>query len=149
MSFNDGAGESLRDRLLRETEKAQRIPPMIGGAETPLVRDNLHSIFEMQKKFMILLGQDPSKMGQGVRDEKLSTMAVALADEAFEILRETDWKPWKKPKGVNHSKAIMECIDALHFVIEMLILLGMNSDSTLHLYKEKMAENVNRQMGGY
>lgn len=110
------------------------------------LRDPLREILAMQKKFMALLNHD--KIPQHT-ETQMEVMAVALADEAFEILRELNWKPWKKPKSVDYPKLKEEVIDALHFVMEMCVLLHMSDHDILNAYTTKMTENINRQIKGY
>lgn len=111
--------------------------------------DKLEEIVRLQTEFMKLLGDDPAVIPSNAVNDKLVIMSVALADEAFEILRECDWKTWKKPKGLSVGKAREEVIDALHFVVEMSILLQMSADDIFKEYSRKMHVNIERQKGGY
>lgn len=81
--------------------------------------------------------------------------AVMLADEAFEVLRETPWKKHKRgygrgltPDEVERVKA--ETIDCLHFVLNVLLLCGLDSeDAVWQAFMAKQQENHNRLTNGY
>lgn len=132
------------DKAKKDMGQLQMI---VGGApQMPRFTDGLASIIEMQKTFMAILD---AKNGAQPREEAIKTMTIGLADEAFEILREQNWKPWKQPKPIDYDKLRFEVIDALHFIIEICILLNMNHEDILAIYKRKMEININRQIGGY
>lgn len=114
-----------------------------------MTTNHLQKLFEHQKDFMIMLGNNPDQMEKAELEDHISTMAIALGDEAFEILHETNWKPWKKPKEVNSTMVQEEIVDALHFVLELAILSGMTWENMYDRYVEKMAVNIKRQENGY
>lgn len=111
--------------------------------------DHLQQLMEKQRNFMELLGNDPDNMDEVEREDHISTMAVALADESFEILRETNWKPWKAKKPIDGEKIKTEIVDALHFILELAILSGMTWQDLYDKYMEKMLINIDRQKNGY
>ena len=113
------------------------------------MRNYLNEILVKQASFMKLLGTDVTLLTEQERHDSMKWMSVALADEAMEILRETSWKPWKKPKQLDHAKIKEEIIDALHFVLEMALLMNMSSEDIYDAYSKKMDENIRRQKEGY
>lgn len=71
------------------------------------------------------------------------------------------WKPWKQEHATKRETLIndlsdkdqleikFEMIDILHFVLNMFMALGMDSDEIFKLYFLKNAENFARQDNGY
>ena len=107
--------------------------------------DKLDELFERQIKFQIKCGHDPKKFNiQNYKDHTL-----ALIDELFEALRETAWKPWKKQQVTDFIKVREELIDAWHFLINLSMLVGMDSNILFNKFCEKNRENFKRQDEGY
>ena len=63
--------------------------------------------------------------------------------------RETNWKWWKKENKMNNDKIQEEIIDIWHFLIEISIEAGINSEKLVKKYIEKNQENLKRQVKGY
>lgn len=78
-------------------------------------------------------------------NEFLKTFTIALADESFEMLRLLNWKPWKNEKELDIDALKEEAIDALHFLLQIFILLGMDADEVKETYKKKLKLNYDRQ----
>lgn len=77
-------------------------------------------------------------------------LAFALQDEIHEFIRELNWKPWKQTKKeVNIELVQKELIDAWHFLIELSLMWGLNSENVHDLYLQKNQENHQRQDKGY
>jgi dimeric dUTPase (all-alpha-NTP-PPase superfamily) len=74
---------------------------------------------------------------------------TALTDELHELLGETSWKPWAKGEYVNLTAAKGELIDALHFLMNLAIVLNMDSEEIQERYFAKRAKNIKRQEDGY
>ncbi|UYL86817.1 MazG-like nucleotide pyrophosphohydrolase [Microbacterium phage Rona] len=74
---------------------------------------------------------------------------TALTDELHELLGETGWKPWATSKHVNLDAARGEAIDALHFLLNIFLALGMSSREVMMAYRNKHAKNAKRQEDGY
>lgn len=74
---------------------------------------------------------------------------TALTDELHELLGETSWKPWAKGDFINLTEAKGEAIDALHFLLNIFLLLGMDGDEVLEKYLAKRKKNQRRQEVGY
>ena len=107
--------------------------------------DSLKIICDRQLEFMVQLGLFGADREMAIRDT-----CLALIVEATEVLNETNWKPWKKtPKVLNEEKIKEEIIDALHFVIELALLMEMRPLDILKEYISKMEINQKRQKGGY
>ena len=75
---------------------------------------------------------------------------TALVDELHELLGEIGWKPWAKSRHINLEAARGEFIDALHFMGNLALVLGLDdSDQIMYLYHEKHIKNAKRQEEGY
>lgn len=124
--------------------------------------DKLTDMVYAQTNFMDRLNV-PRLMSDGIMEEQFDSSAhaaevqkfipqimFALVCELGEIGDEINWKHWKKTKReVNHKNLRMELIDAFHFLLEIMIMCGMNADSIHQGYFNKMAENNRRQNDGY
>ncbi len=87
---------------------------------------------------------------EGTITAELKDAVLALADEQHEMLRELNWKPWKKTqKTVDRQRVCEELIDALHFLLQQMALLDMTSDQIFVEYMKKKRINQARQAGGY
>ena len=107
--------------------------------------DKLDELFGRQTKFQIKCGNKPNEFNiQNYKDQTL-----ALIDELLEALRETAWKPWKKQQENNIEKVREELIDAWHFLINLSMLVGMDSNILFNKFCEKNRENFKRQDEGY
>lgn len=74
---------------------------------------------------------------------------TALTDELHELLGETSWKPWAKGDHVDVPAAKGEAIDALHFLLNLFIVLDMSAEEVMFRYKAKREKNIKRQEDGY
>lgn len=82
--------------------------------------------------------------------EETVVLAFALQDEVHEFVRELNWKPWKQTKKEVNVEAVQkELIDAWHFLIELSLMWGLNSDNVHDMYLQKNQENHQRQDKGY
>jgi hypothetical protein len=74
---------------------------------------------------------------------------TALTDELHELLGEIGWKPWAKSRHINLEAAQGEAIDALHFLLNIFLGLGMDAESVKLAYDNKHKKNEKRQEEGY
>ncbi len=75
---------------------------------------------------------------------------TAATDELHELLGEIGWKPWAKSRHINLEAARGEFIDALHFMLNMALVLGLTEAEDIRaLYDAKHAKNAKRQEEGY
>jgi dimeric dUTPase (all-alpha-NTP-PPase superfamily) len=118
--------------------------------------DKLEEIIKMQTEFMDLL--KVPRFNEVVSMGKLTDpvqkfipqIMFALVCELGEIGDEINWKHWKKTqKEVDMQNLRMEFIDAFHFLLEMMIMCGMDAEDIYWEYKNKMTENLARQARGY
>lgn len=74
---------------------------------------------------------------------------LALEDELHEALREVGWKSWAKTKYVHETRLQEELIDALHFMLSLLLAANMDADDVYERYLTKNKINRRRQREGY
>lgn len=117
--------------------------------------DKLDDIIEAQTAFMDKIGvprrQIETKFPLGTEIQQfIPQIMFALVCELGEIGDEINWKHWKKTqKEVNMIALRMELTDALHFMLELMIMCGMTSETIHKEYFKKMQENLDRQKRGY
>ena len=87
------------------------------------------------------------------RAEYIRTNVLAATDELHEFLGEIQWKPWANEEGdiPHRDAAVIEIVDALHFVGNLLTMLNVTDEELSAVYQLKMHENWQRQAqaGGY
>lgn len=118
--------------------------------------DRLDDMIKLQTGLMDLLKvprySEAASMGKltPAVQEAIPHFMFALVCELGEIGDAINWKSWKKTKKeVDMDNLKMEFIDALHFLLEMMIMCGMDSKTIYKEYCKKMDENFNRQARGY
>lgn len=115
--------------------------------------DNLAKLFELQsalqKKMPTPNPEDLLPNNPEGAIEFITWNTLALTDELHELLGETGWKPWATSHHINLTAARSEWIDALHFLLNLGLVLGLDSDSAVQLYQAKHAKNTKRQADGY
>jgi len=108
-------------------------------------RDKLEELIDLQRNLFSFYKSKRKWYREADCNEMLKTFVIALADESFEMLHLLNWKPWKNEKELDIDAIKEEAIDALHFLLQIFILLGMDADEVLQCYKEKLEENYRRQ----
>jgi hypothetical protein len=75
---------------------------------------------------------------------------TAATDELHELLGEIGWKPWAKSRHINWDAARGEWIDAMHFMANLALVLGLDdADEVIERYLGKHKKNEQRQTDGY
>ena len=108
-------------------------------------KDKLEELIDLQKNLFSFYKSKRKWYREANCNDMLKTFVIALADESFEMLHLLNWKPWKNEKELDIDALKEEAIDALHFLLQIFILLGMDADEVLKCYKEKLEENYRRQ----
>lgn len=83
------------------------------------------------------------------RIQFIKNMVLALTDELHELLGETGWKPWATNKFIHNHEYRKELIDAWHFFMNLMIVVGMTTDELYEGYFAKREVNIQRQLAGY
>lgn len=118
---------------------------------------NLEAMLAMQRNFQMRL--DPKFLDMSVKERVafIKEHSIHLNQEINEMLYELPYfKPWKDYSGLSPeaesvalAKARMECIDAWHFFMNIMLALGFTADEFTYMYMQKNKENHRRQDDGY
>lgn len=81
--------------------------------------------------------------------DQIRTNILAATDELHEVLRETGWKPWATSNHINLLAAREELVDVFHFILNLALILGLDSEDITDLYIQKRDLNIKRQVDGY
>ena len=120
-------------------------------------KDKLDLIYKYQKELQESLGIY-KKIGTSkkMKQQYINQNILALHEEATEIMRETAYKNpkympfgWKKNQKFNNEKFKEEIIDIIHFVINLCIISGMDSEEIFNRYLNKNKENHKRKEDNY
>jgi dimeric dUTPase (all-alpha-NTP-PPase superfamily) len=83
------------------------------------------------------------------RMEALRINVLALIKELGEALDETGWKPWATSNHVNADAFKGELVDVWHFLMNLMLHVGMTPRELYDGYFIKQRINVKRQREGY
>lgn len=112
----------------------------------PDLEDMLAMQRELQKQY---IGIDPAKLEGPERMEYIRSQSLALLDEIHEVLAETGWKPWASSNHVNIDAFKGEMVDAWHFFMNLMLVVGMTDLELRTMYEEKQRINWQRIRDGY
>lgn len=118
---------------------------------------SLETMLSMQRDFQVRLNPNFMSMTVPERVAFIKEHSIHLNQEINEMLYELPYfKPWKDYSSVDDNKeaemlakARMECIDAWHFFMNIMIALGFSVDEFTDMYMAKNKENHRRQDDGY
>lgn len=92
----------------------------------------------------------PSKIDLDAKKFWTMRMKMAMDVEISEMLEQMRFKWWKKnQQEIDEKELKYELIDALHFLLSMMIIWGMDSNEIYEMYLTKAQENIDRQQRGY
>jgi dimeric dUTPase (all-alpha-NTP-PPase superfamily) len=112
--------------------------------------DWLDSIMTTQRGLQELLGHDIQTMTIQQRVEYFKLNILACTDELHEALAESTWKPWTTADpAIDDEAAGRELIDALHFLVNLFLVVGWDARRVHAAYHAKHVVNVQRQQDGY
>ena len=119
--------------------------------------EKLEHMLDMQQTFQERLGADFNNMSIKERVAFIKEHSIHLNQEINEMLYELPYfKPWKDYSSLTETdellaidKARMECIDAWHFFMNIMLALGFSPEGFYEMYLAKNKENHRRQDDGY
>lgn len=91
----------------------------------------------------------PKDLSLKDKGEFFRSQAFALDDEIHEAGNEISWKPWASGEFLNREQYAGELIDAWHFLMNLMLLVGMTEEEIYEKYMAKRQKNIQRQMLGY
>lgn len=75
---------------------------------------------------------------------------VCANQEISETIQKLNFKVWKaQKKNIDKKEILEELCDALHFLIQAVILLGFSADDFFKAYEKKNEINHQRQSSNY
>lgn len=117
----------------------------------------LEAMLSKQRDFQMRL--NPAFLDMDIKERVafIKEHSIHLNQEINEMLYELPYfKPWKDYSDVSPekeawmmAKARMECVDAWHFFMNIMLALGFNADEFVYMYMKKNDENHRRQDAGY
>lgn len=122
-----------------------------------LEMDRLAEMLDTQAKFQYRLDNGFFAMSVKERVAFIKEHSLHLNQEINEMLYELPFfKPWKDYSGMSVEeikgalyKAKMECVDAWHFFMNIMLALGFSHEEFYNMYMAKNKENHRRQDAGY
>lgn len=94
-------------------------------------------------------GGSPATFNTGNKIKFLKDMVYALEDELHEMMNEVGWKPWATSRHIHEDPARSELVDAWHFFMNLMLVLGVTPEALEEAYFTKRALNAKRQAEGY
>lgn len=111
--------------------------------------DKLDEIFALQAKLQREKFRDPARLSRPEAIEFIRWNVLALTDELHEALQEVGWKPWATSSHINREEYVGELVDAMHFLVNLFLVVGASPTEVLERYAKKNAKNHTRQEVGY
>lgn len=98
------------------------------------MQDRLQRVFELQERInQNLLNISDIK----VKQEKTKEFILAAMSECNEILQQINWAPWKKEISVIDDNIGEEVIDAIKFLLNILLSWGYDSEKFMQEFERK------------
>jgi len=94
-------------------------------------------------------GITPAELDPEQRARYIVEMVTALNDELHEALAETGWKSWASSRHFNRDAYLNELVDALHFLVNLMLVADTDAYEIIELYERKNRVNRKRQQNGY
>lgn len=107
------------------------------------------NLYEQNELQINTYGLDFGTMSDEEKIEQIKVNVLALTDELHEALAEVGWKPWASSRHINTEALRGELIDAYHFLMNLMLLAGMDDAMVARAYREKHERNKQRQADGY
>ncbi len=122
--------------------------------------DALQTIYDLQVKLQERLGMMDKYQNADMveKTNQIKENIIHINCELVELLERLPFKYWKtysddmKAGWTNEeqkNETLFEFIDAMHFFMNIAIILGFKPEEIFHYYVAKHKENVDRQDRGY
>lgn len=106
---------------------------------------NLQKIFELQKNLQALHGHVFEEMDIQAKEQYTKDMVLYLLEETHELLRETNFKTYKKVrKPIDREKIKMELVDILCFYVNLCLVWDVDVSDLMRVYLKKNQINIER-----
>jgi NTP pyrophosphatase (non-canonical NTP hydrolase) len=112
--------------------------------------DRLTEIFARQLRLQqVIHHYDIDVQTDEQRIHSIKENVLACTDELHEALHEVGWKQWATSRHINEDALKGEIIDAFHFILNLALHAGMDSEEFFRRFIEKNQRNFERQAEGY
>jgi dimeric dUTPase (all-alpha-NTP-PPase superfamily) len=122
--------------------------------------DSFKKIFEIQCDLQEKIGIAPKARASNMQQKSLMLMEqiFCINTEFSELLDRLPWKHWKKytqeqlKSWINEEQRkemLFEYVDALHFFLNLAIILELQPEEIISAFLSKNKENFRRQDEGY
>lgn len=112
--------------------------------------DRLQQMLDMQRELQRRInGYDIEEQSTETRIANIMLNTFCVGNELHEMMDEMGWKPWATSRHLNHEMAKKELVDVWHFLMNIMLHLGMDGDELYRLYRAKNVVNHARQDNGY
>jgi len=106
---------------------------------------NLQILFDLQKRLQLLHGHDFGKMTIDEREQYTRDTILYLSEETHELLREINFKTYKKvKKPVVVENVKEEIVDICHFVVNLALVWNISAEELVEAFIKKNKKNVQR-----
>lgn len=110
-----------------------------------LKKSDLQILLNFQAKLQVMHGHDFPSMTIEEKEQYTRDMILYLLEETHELLRETNFKTYKKTrKPVIKEKIEEELVDIFCFYLNLCLCWNVDSKSLLKAYFKKNKINVDR-----
>lgn len=104
--------------------------------------------------FRTVLGSENFLNEQHYEDAQIKWMEKMIACMHNELEEVREWLPWKTWKHydnfkLNKTEIKYEIIDLFFFLMEMVVIMGMDAEEFLQIYQSKLNINHDRQDNNY
>jgi hypothetical protein len=125
-----------------------------------LEEDSLKVLYNIQQGLQQRLGKLEEYKNMNMHQKACEVIynKHCLEDELSELLARLPWKKWKNysidelntwTSDEQRTETLFELVDAMHFFINVAIILEFTPEEIFYYYIEKNKENHNRQNRGY
>lgn len=142
----------MNQQKCEDDYKSIDVPENMVTAFTSLMSMQTDLIYKINK-------HNPSRLVNVIEGECTSEeamwwiqhMIACMHNELEEIREWLPWKTWKKYDNhrTNITEIKYEVIDMLHFLLELMLILGMTPKETLQIFYSKLETNHKRQETNY
>ncbi|MDO8640091.1 MAG: dUTP diphosphatase [Nitrosarchaeum sp.] len=106
---------------------------------------NLQELFTLQAKLQKMHGHHFDKMTIEEKENYTKDSILYLLEEAHELLREINFKTYKKVrKPVIQANIEEELCDICHFYVNLCLCWNVSADALIKAFKQKNKKNVKR-----
>jgi len=110
----------------------------------------LHQMMATQLELQrTTFGIDPARLEPDARATFFQEMTLGATDELHEALAHVGWKGWAMSRHFERDACATELVDALTFIMGLLLACGWNADDVYKAYMEKASINARRQVEGH